>query len=452
MCVKPEEAMRRTRKSLVILALILACAFAGCRKAPSPESSRGDRDVTETVERRRQLIEANILGAHAHQIVMHLRDRKGDAEAFGDGGRSADELAALVKAHERLAKSDPAEVAKWVAGETSRFDPADALEPLVDSGLALAEELPVSATTLALREQAPDVAEEKARALASLVQVALEVSRDGDILQDMMRLYLPLGLLAGPTDFGIADDNKAFYEFATRITTRCCKGPFATKRSSFQIALRKIQNWNLKHRGIGRSEYADEVLAREDIEPIVAKIRSLDAQRILVIGHSYTMQVHWSTLAPMNEIAAAVFEKENPGVVFAHMGHGGMTAWQAREKFLTDALAWKPNKVLIVTRLAEDHDFEALEEMSRKFKAIGCRTIVFDSISVSGVDQLVMHNVDRLNALAGRAPISVIPVAQTLETHPEKSDFIALDHIHMRPSYHKFMAGELLKFLVSSGE
>ena len=406
--------------------------------------------MTEAASRRSRIVEANIIGVHAYQVILRGRSGKGDVEAFGDAGLSAEALDALVKAHQRLAQSDPAEVAKWVAGEPTRFDPADALEPLLNSGLKLADNLPVNVVTRAMREQAPEVDAQKARAFANLVQVTLESDRDGDILQDMMKLYLPLGLLVGPADFGIADDNKAFYEFASRLTPECCEGPFGTRRSSFQIVFRKVHNWSLKNRGVGPKEYAAEVLARDDIKPLIPKIKAMPAQRILVLGHSFTMQVNWATLAPMNVIAEEVFRELNPGVVWGHMGHGGMRAWQARDKFLDKALEWKPDKVLMVVAVREDRDYEALEEMSRRFKEIGAQTVLFDSIYVKGADELVNADTQRLRDLADRTGIALIPVAGKLATHPDRADFICLDNIHMRGSYHKFMAAELLKFLVEA--
>ena len=437
-----------------LLSLFCACMLltaSGCDPT-GPVDKKGDPSVKDfSQEKLSRIVEACIIGTHAFQVKLHKRSGKGDPEAFGAQGLSDEQLGELVKAHEALATSDPAEVAKWARGDESEFDAEATLKPLEKSGLKLADNLPVEAATRVLTELAPDEKAIRIRAMASLLQLVLEINRDGEILQDMFRLYLPIGLLVAPTDLGIEDSNMRFLEVGTQLKD-CCKAPISTKRNNWQISLRKIQNWSRMHRGIGPAELAMEMLARDDIRPHITKIRALSAQRILVIGHSFTMKVNWSSIAKMNEIAAAVFQKENPGVVFSHMGHGGMNVQQARDKFLKPALAWKPDRVLIVAAAWNDAQLEALEEMATTFKRIGAETMIFDQLYVGSDQDLLKYQTDRIAEISKRTGLTVIEVGKLIQSHPKKRKFVCLDGIHMREPYHELLGGELLKYLIGARE
>ena len=435
---------------LAALCIAAVCVVAGCRgrTATGPE---GENEVKNQDGHRRRvrLVGALTVGTHAYQIRLHKKSGAGDPACFGDQGMTDMQLEALVDAQKTLLDADAAAVKKWIEGGAPTFEAASALETLLDAKLELDERLPVNVAAEVLAARAPETPKDKVRALASLLQVVLEVNRDGTVLQDMFRLYLPLGLVVAPSELGIADDNRAFLTLGTDLARKCCKAPFKTSRAAWQIALRKIQNWTLKHRGIGPAEYADEVLARDDIKPLIGKIRTLPAQRILFLGHSFTGPDHWSTLAPMNEILRAVFATLNPAVTVSRMGHGGMSASQARDTFLKDALAWKPDRVIVVVVMRSDADYSAMQEMTRAFKEHACETVCFDTLHPSRTSW-VNPSREKLVAAANASGLVVIDVGDKLAAHPLKRDFVCLDGIHMRPSYHKFLAAELLRFLVEA--
>jgi len=437
------------RTLVLVVSLAATGALAGCDKHDTVGKKGGDDVSSEAVERQARLVEACINGTHAHQILLRGKKKKGDAQAFNAQGLTEGRLAALVRAHQALAAADARHVADWVDSRSEKFKAADALEQLLAAPFKFDEHLPVCVAEETFTAKAPTLPPVKARALASLLQVVLEVDRDGGILQDMCRLYAAAGLLVGPAEFGVEDSNRAFLAVGTELAGKCCRAPYSTRRAAWQVALRKIQNWSLKHRGIGPGEYADEVLARDDVKPLIGKIKAMKPQRILVIGHSYTMKIHWSTLAPMNEIVRAVFEKLNPRVVVTHMGHGGMRATQARDKFLKDALAYKPDRVLVVVVMQGDDNLDAMDEMTRAFRNIGAEVSCFDQVYV-GRETWINPDRAKLLVRAKDCGLTVIEVGRLLEAHPEKPDFVALDGVHMRPSYHKFMAGEWLKFLTGA--
>ena len=128
-----------------------------------------------------QLVEANILGTHAFQVALAKKEAKGDPACYGAGTLADAQLAALETHQAALMKADVKTVRAWSEGKPSAFDPKADLEPLLASGLRLAETLPVNVFTrwLADRTKGPSV---KVRAIASLIQTNLEVERDGDRL------------------------------------------------------------------------------------------------------------------------------------------------------------------------------------------------------------------------------------------------------------------------------
>ncbi|HUW55122.1 MAG TPA: SGNH/GDSL hydrolase family protein [Planctomycetota bacterium] len=435
---------------LAALCIAAACVPAGCReRAATPSEGENEVKKQDRLGRRVRLVEACIVGTHAYQVKLHKKSGEGDPAAFGDQGMTDAQLDALVEAQKTLLAAEAGAVKKWV--EDGGASPAaTAVKTLLDADLKLDGRLPVNAAADVLEGKPPGSGTwVRVRALASLLQVCLEVNRDGDVLQEMCRLYEPLGLLVGPSDLGIEDSNRAFLEVGTEIAQRSCDAPVKTTRGAWQIALRKVQNWSIKHRGVGPAEYADEVLARDDIKPLIPKIRALPPERILFLGHSFTGPDHWSTLAPMNEILRAAFAKLNPAIVVGRMGHGGMSASQARDRFLKDALAWKPDRVFVVVVVGSDADYAAMEEMSRKFKEIGCETACFDTLHPTRTSW-VNPSREKLVAAAKASGLVVLEVGDQLAAHPERRDFVCLDGIHMRPSYHKFMAGELLKYLIEA--
>lgn len=451
--------MFRSRRNLIPLAAALATMLAAGQVAEAAGTvpSRGTVPIqtgdvpvkNAALARKARLVEAVIVGTHAHQIAMAGKSRKGDPEAFGAQQKTPEKLAALVAAQASLLASDPAEVAKWVDGKPSKFDAAGTVDALLGSGILLDPRLPVNAATEVLVERAPLVSREKTRALASLLQIILEIDRDGTVLQDLFNVYKPLGLLVGPGDFRIDDSDRAFLAVGREMADGSCAGPFDTRRAAFQIGLRKIQNWSVKFTRDTAAEAADALLKRGDVALLISKIKAMAPERVLVVGHSYTMKMNWSNLSPMNEIVAAVFRKLNPFVDFGHMGHGGMSASQARDKYLKDGLAWKPNRVLVVVVMNTDKEIEALAEMARAFKETGAETIVFDQLYVAG-NSWINPKRDGLVALAAKGEITLLEVGKLIEASPDKSRFVCLDGIHMTDPYHQLMAAELLKYLVGA--
>jgi photosystem II stability/assembly factor-like uncharacterized protein len=410
---------------------------AALRQALPPSGDRLDR-----------LVEANIVGIHAYQVLLARRQSKGDARCYGAASLSDGQLEGLVAHQAALLASDPLAAKAWAAGQPSAFDPATDLEPLLSSGLTLCADLPVNvfAADLAARRALPRV---QVRAVANLYQTVLEVDRDGDRLQDLYRSYISLGLPVYIGQFGLRGSDAAMLETGRRLEGKACESPFGLNAAEWQIAGRKIWNWGEKNLHI-RDErvVAKELLAEPGVGSLIPRVKAMPAQRIAVIGHSFTMGLHWASPSAFAPITAAIFERENPKVTFRLFQAGGLTSSRALSRFYTDAVAWKPDQVLLVLMNRTDEDFDALRTMGQGFKAAGARVVMFDNLLDSQArDQAMLA---RQHEVARAAGITIVEVGRVLEASPDRERFLCLDGIHMTEPYHRLLAKEWLAFLVGA--
>lgn len=116
------------------------------------------------------------------------------------------------------------------------------------------------------------------------------------------------------------------------------------------------------------------------------------------------------------------------------------------QKFLQDALAWKPSIVLLVVANRSDEDRDDLRKMGEGFRAAGAGVVMFDNILDPDSDRVKLQN----NLALARNAIEVIPAESILNASPDPSRFSCLDHIHMTEPYHRLMAKQGLKVLVDS--
>jgi hypothetical protein len=409
-----------------------------------------------------QLVEANILGTHAFQVALARKEGKGHAACYSPGQLTDAQLAALETHQAALMKADVKAVRAWAEGEASSFDPKADLEPLLASGLALSEGLPVNVFTrwLAARAQSADPGElagrtkappVEVRAIASLLQANLEVERDGDRLQELFAFYAGLGLPVYVGQLGLPGTDEAFLAMGRELESQTCASPFGTAAADWQIALRKNWNWGEKNLGIRDDEVlAKELLEEPDVKALVPRIRALPPQRVAVIGHSFTMQLHWSTPGAFVPIVTAIFARENPGVEFRQFEGGGLTSTRALDRFYADVVAWKPQQVLLVVMNRKDADVESFRRLGRGFAAAGARVLTFDDVhDPEGADEALRA---RELAAARETGMTVIEVSPLLAAAPERGRFLCLDGIHMTEPYHRLMAKEWLKMLVGARE
>jgi len=177
-------------------------------------------------------------------------------------------------------------------------------------------------------------------------------------------------------------------------------------------------------------------------------MRALPPQRIVVIGHSFTMGLHWSSPSSFVPVVTEMFRRENPRVEFRQFQGGGLTSTRALRNFHEEARAWKPDTVLLVVLNRTPADLAAFTKLGRDFRAAGARVVTFDD--VHDPDQsdprAVAHDVETARA----AGMTVLEVGRLLAAAPDRGRFICLDGIHMTEPYHRLMAKEWLKFLVGA--
>jgi hypothetical protein len=424
---------------------------ATCLAFQAPAIAAGGDNRRGTASRVAQLVEANIIATHAYQILLAQKSGKGDTACFAKGGLSDEQLQALVTHQSNLLKSKVGEVSAWAGGQRSGFDPSKDLEPILKSKLTVPATAPVNAFTDYLRSHArPKSDAARLRSVASLYQTILEVERDGDLLQEQFAFYKGLGLPVYVGQLGLPGGDEDFLAAGRELERRACASPYATDAAAWQIAGRKVWNWGEKHLHIRDDRVlAAELLREREVRALVPRLRAVPAQKIAVVGHSFTMGQHWSSPSSFVPVVTEIFRRLNPKVEFKQFERGGLTASRAKQRFYQGVLDWKADKVLLVVMTRTDEDYDALREMAEGFRAAGMEVFMFDDIhdpetvSKPGTSE-------RAVKVARAADIKVIEVGALLAAAPDRARFLSLDRVHMTEPYHRLMAKEWLKFLAGA--
>lgn len=436
---KNEVALKRRIKLL----LFVMVATSLVQTAHSVTAQRTD----SADARLAQLVEANIIAVHAFQVLLATNSGKGDKSCFSPGELSELALKALSEHQANLLKSDLKAVQAWVKGAKSTFEPGKDLEPILKSGLTVPSNAPVNVFTKYLHESSKE-SDVRIRAVASLYQTVLEVERDGDRLQEEYAFYIGLGLPVYVGQFHLPGTDADLLEVGRKLEGQSCDAPVGTSAAEWQIAGRKIWNWGEKNLHI-RDErvLSAELLHEPEVRRLEPRLRLLPAQKIAVIGHSFTMGLHWSSPSSFVPIVIDVFRRVNPRVQFRQFAAGGLTASRAQKRFYQDVLAWKPDRVLLVVMTRTDQDYDALTQMGQGFRDAGVRTYMFDEVHDPAA--VTPGTVERASKSAKASGIEIIEVGETLEKSTDRPKFICLDGIHMTEPYHRLMAKEWLKYLAS---
>ena len=424
--------------------MLMACSFlvlaprAGAVEVPHPGPAR-----------LLALVEANITGVHAYQILLSRKGGQGDPACWPKDAPGGAALEALEPHQAALLASDVAAVKAWAAGKPSGFDPAKDLLPLLAARLPMPDNLPVNVLTAYLAGRAKGRPRADVRAVANLYQTVLEVERDGDRLQELFRFYIGLGLPVYVGQFGFPGSDDDFLTVGRSLEGKGCASPVGLLAAEWQIAGRKIWNWGEKNQHIRDANVvAKELLAEPDVAALVLRMKAMAAQRIAVIGHSFTMDLHWSSPSAFVPFVTAMFAVANPKVEFRQFQGGGLTSSRAYKTFYADALAGKPDTVLLVVLNRTDQDLADLRTMGRGFRAAGARVFVFDD--VHDPDAADPAKLEKEWAAARESGIAVVEVGKVLAASPDRPRFFCLDKIHMTEPYHRLMAKEWLKLLVGA--
>ena len=430
-------------KIILLMFSLVPSSLAIGRSAPQKKAL-----TQESVGRLAQLVEANVIAVHAFQVLLAKASGKGDPVCYSPGKLSDAELEGLSEHQAKLLSSDLKAVAAWAHGEKSAFDPARDLEPILAAGLKAPDNAPVNIfTDYLIRNSKASLLQ--ARSVASLYQTVLEVERDGTLLQQQYAFYIGLGLPVYVGQFGLPGSDADLLAVGRQLDGKACSSPVGTSAAEWQIAGRKIWNWGEKNLHLRDERTMSAELLREpSVKRLLPNLRALPAQKIAVIGHSFTMGQHWSSPSSFVPVVIDVFRRENPKVEFKQFSGGGLTASRALNRFYNQVIEWKPDKVMLVVMTRTDEDYEALKKLGDGFQAAGIRTYMFDEIH--DPESVNPATVKRAVKVAGDARIEVIEVGSILAESPDRAEFVCLDGIHMKEPYHRLMAKEWLKFLAGA--
>ncbi|MEO6830235.1 MAG: hypothetical protein ABI164_10545 [Acidobacteriaceae bacterium] len=380
---------------------------------------------------------------------MILSRRAGDApSACYPATPETAALQNLVKHQASLLAEPAAQVLGWADSMQSTFDPAKDLEPLLRAGIPLSPELPVNVFSRYLQAKAPSQTPENIRSVANMYQTVLEVDRDGTVLQDLYRFYIALKLPVYVGQLGLPGSDADFLTAARELFGQSCASPIDTSVPAWQIAGRKIWNWGEKNLHIRDvNTMAAEMLRDPQVVPLIPAMQAMKAEKIAVIGDSYTMDAHWSTPSSFPPIVTAMFARENPRVQFRQWSHGGLRFARAYRNYYADALAWNPNLVLLVVENDTPEDMTAMKTMIEGLRAAGAHVLMFDDVEWPDADQAPAH-VRQVMMEAKKDGAEIIPSRAILDASPDHASFPSMDGIHKTEPYHRIMAILWLKAIL----
>lgn len=187
------------------------------------------------------------------------------------------------------------------------------------------------------------------------------------------------------------------------------------------------------------------------VDPQIAKLipamKALPSERIVILGHSFTMDQHWASPSAFVPIVTAMFALENPRIQFWQGSAGGQTYSRAYRSYYAAALASKPNVVLLVLTNRTLADVEALKTIAAGFRASGAHVMMFDDVEDSHTDET---RPQQTAFIAKNAGVEIIPARAILDAAPNHDSFPCMDGIHKKESYHRLMAALWLKAILAA--
>ena len=389
----------------------------------------------------RDIVRASIVGTHAFE-VLKARKSGGSFEHYRAEDLNDKDLTTLIEHQRFLLRADPKAILAWTQGKPSAFDPATHVAPLLGAALPLSDRLPVNVAQRHLA-QALGMTAEDVLPVANLFQMTLEIDRDGDVLQELIEFYHSLHIPLPVEKIGASEEQRLerFLELGQRMAEETCPSPFSTNAASWQITGMKLVHWIGKKTGsCDHRTIAAELIPQPAVQALLPALKKMPAQRIAIVGHSYTMMVQWSTPAPFTWIAKAVLEKVNPGVLFVHFGGGSMSPATASRLYRDIVLEYKPAQVYFYLVVTSEQDVPELARLVRTFSDAGIACNAFTQRYARDY-----QNVDCLKQVAAIAPLRIVDIEGTLQSSFPNKDFISLDGIHPTELYHRLAAIELLK-------
>lgn len=425
--------------------------------SPQPEitavsAAKAAEDRLET------LVEGLLKATHAHHIKLALAaGPPAAAEPCFVTTATGDELQFAINAGQSIISGDRKAIKDWVAGRPSSFLPTDVLGPLLQRGPTLGPSCPVSAALVELSQRA-SAPRSHVKAITHLLQILLEVDRDGDALQDTMAFYNDLGLPVTLSQIGISPDRTTIRPLAQKLASQSLiAAPYAITPRAWRLALTKLEAFGLKvsaHKNPAL-EMADSILKRSapNESRADAALASLAGripyQRLVIVGHSYTRPEHWSAPTSFAEILSATLKKLSPTAQVVRFSQGGLTTGEIANQYLLNILDEEPQAVIIAAAALTGDDIAGLEHTIKALNSAKIKVFVLDATSVWSPYDHHRHHAEAAIKKAQEFGAQVIAVQASIdERTAEVSGYdLSLDRVHMAGPYHMHLAELTLRGL-----
>lgn len=347
---------------------------------PAAASTASSTLSAQQIKRVRTLIEALARAVHCGQVLA--AQRKGGADRFyGLEGLDLAGAQALRKHGETLAACASETLGGWRDG---------AADGLIDQAVAALQGapdadrpgLPFHALRKLLEARLKPAQHAGAACVALLAQLALQVDRDGDWLQDLMAACLALDLPVNLTQLGLPGEDGDLLALGKTLAPACAAAPFGTSPGEWQVALKKIELWGEKNSGRrDKKVLARELLADPEIEPLRAKLKALPATRVAFFGHSMTMSLHWTTHASWCDLASEVRQLVQPSFTYADFQEGGLNPTRALLNGLADrAVAYAADETYLLMAIRDHSDCDSLRTIVTRLAEAGSRVHLVDDV------------------------------------------------------------------------
>ncbi|HEY3936637.1 MAG TPA: hypothetical protein VGL97_04375 [Bryobacteraceae bacterium] len=398
----------------------------------------------------RSFVEANIKATHAYQALQaKTLAAEPDRKRWNVSGASEEKLNRLIELQKEMLSQPIEGILAWSKGEPSKFNEKKYIRAILNSSVSVDDpKLPVNVWISWFKEKSPKATLVRVESLANLQQVIAEVNRDGDLLQDLFRVYSALHLPVYFGQLGVeATSDQEFMIFAEDISSRMPGGPYNESPPVIRMAFRKMYNWGRRYSGDrDKIVMANELLRDPAMHSAITKAATVGSQRVAIIGHSFTMEVHWATPGSFVPVVSEMMKNANPKMQFKYFQEGGMDATRAYENVYHDALKWHPDVVLFVVMDEGPENRKALKAMVDGFTKIGAKCVMFDSLWPADWDQ----QPKKTDRVLSKTKLNIIEVRELLMSSPDKDKFLCLDSVHMTEPWHVLMAREWFKYLAGA--
>lgn len=241
-----------------------------------------------------RVIDCLTISVHAMQVGLQAKAVvPGEPALYGPGLAAPTHLARMAAAGEALAALPPVEVRQWVERGTGSPRAARLVATFDGIEAPADHRLPVTIFRRFFARMLPKAAPASIGALANLGRLCMQVDRDGDMLQDLFKLYIGLGVEIDIVKLGFPVALGHLKAHGRAMSIACGPAPFATGWADFAIIIEKLALWGTKNTGRRDKFTAARALTGDPaVRKLLPRLKQLPPRRIAILGHSMTMSLH----------------------------------------------------------------------------------------------------------------------------------------------------------------